>query len=135
MKYKKSYKGLIIWIILFFAIMVGIGFLPLSDSELYLRITTNVCTISISILTYIIYKTQNIYWYNGIDYNEALKISPEQRKLYALKHFKRFLTLSVIILMFSIIMHITSQNSWIDFVVGMLGLIITAISTIKIKLI
>ena len=115
--------------------MVGIGFLPLSDSELYLRITTNVCTISISILTYIIYKTQNIYWYNGIDYNEALKISPEQRKLYALKHFKRFLTLSVIILMFSIIMHITSQNSWIDFVVGMLGLIITAISTIKIKLI
>ena len=134
MKYKKSYKGLIICIILFFVIMIGIVFLPLSDSGLYLRITTNVCMISLSVLTFIIYKTQYIYWYNGIEYAEALKLSPEKRKSFALKYFKRFFILSVIIFLFSIVMHITSQNSWIDFIVAMLGLIIIAISTIKIKL-
>lgn len=134
MKYKKSYKGLFIWFICFLAAMIGTVFIPLSDSNIYLRIIINICTFSMASLTFIIYKTQNIYWLNGIDYKEALNVKPVERKQFAWKHFKYFLILAIIILIFSIIMHITSQNPWIDFIVGMSGLIITALSTIKIKL-
>lgn len=134
MEYKRSYKGFVIWVILFLAVMIGSIFIPLTDIEMHLRIDTNICTIMITLLTFIIYKTQNIYWFNGIEYEEALKAGESRRKAYAFKHFKYFSVLSIIVLVFSIIMYITSQSPWIDFIIGMLGLIITAISTIKIKL-
>ncbi len=76
MEYRKTYQGFILWMIGFIIASIGAAFLPFKE-DLLIRITLNICTIGAAILTYIIYKTEYIYWYNGTSYEEAKNAGSE----------------------------------------------------------
>ena len=90
MELKKSYKGFIIWMLGFCTICFGTVFLPVKDTGILLRIIDNICTIGITVLAFIIYKTEYVYWYNGTTYEEAVKAGSEKRNAFAWQHMKRF---------------------------------------------
>jgi uncharacterized membrane protein len=134
MELKKTYKGLLIWLMFFLVACFGVAFLPLGDGILMGRIVCNICTIGMAILTYMIYYTGYIYWYNGVSYEAAVKAGEERRKAYAWKHFKRFGIFAVNFLCFSIVAHLLPINFAIDIVLLLVGLVAVAISTINIEL-
>lgn len=134
MEYKNSYKGFILWLISFLVLFFIIPFLPISNIALITRIALNFMTLYIALLSYIIYKTEYIYWYNGISYKQALEAGSKRRKLYAYQHFYLFGRFAVFFLAFSIQCHITSKHYGFDIALATIGLVITALSTMKIKL-
>lgn len=134
MELKKSYKGFFIWIIVFFISMISIALLSIEDISLMIKIIFNMISIEISILTYIIYKTEYIYWYSGLNYEDALNASSDRRKEYGYRHFKIFIRYTVIVFIYSIIAYYLVIPYWIDILIFVFGMIITAISTMGIKL-
>ena len=88
--YKKSYTGFVIWLIGFCVLTVGACFLPNLSTQLTLAVVDNACTIGIFILTFLIYQTEYVYWYNGTSYEDAKAAGSERRKAFALAHMKRF---------------------------------------------
>lgn len=130
---KKSYKGFILWIVVFMS-----GFLPLTNipatGDMLTRMSLIYCGIMIVLLSYIIYRTDKIYWYNGISFEDAEKATVEQRAAYARSHLKAFLLFMLIYSIFTVITGFMKITSLVDILFFSVGLIITAISTIKIKL-
>ena len=57
--------------------------LPKMDSHLQIVIYMNIVVISIFVLSLIIYLTENVYWYNGVEFSEALEAGTEKRKAIA----------------------------------------------------
>ena len=134
MELKKSYKGFVIWMIGFLVCCVGFVFLKIDDAALITRIIMNVMTLSMALLTYMIYRNGYVYWYTGITYEDAVKVSEERRKAYALKHWKLFGIFAVIYFVFSVVMHLLKMSLWIDILVCTMGLIVIAVRTIWYKL-
>lgn len=134
MKLKKSYKGFVIWLVLFCVVTVGTSFLPIHDNGVITRIVYNICVWEITLLAYIIYKTEYVYWYNGTSYEEAVKAGSERRQKYAWMHLKRFVLFSIVFSLFSILANIFLLSFWVDTVVFFVGFVGVAISTIWIKL-
>lgn len=134
MELKKSYKGFVIWFIGFVLISFSMAFLPISDSELLSRIVFNVVSLSLVVLSYIIYKTEYIYWYNGTSYEEAVKAGTERRKAFGRKHFNRFKTFAIVFFIYSVLAQSLNVSFWIDLLLFGVGIVATAISTIKFKL-
>lgn len=131
---KKSYKGFMIWMICFLVCCFGSAFLGIDDAALLTRVIMNVMTLSMAVLTYMIYRNGYIYWYTGITYEEAAAVSPERRKEYAYKHWKLFGIFAVAYLVFTILMHLLQMGFWVDIVVCTIGLIVVAVRTIWYKL-
>lgn len=134
MEYEKSYKGFVIWIILFCGTMIAPGFLPIGNGDIVVRLMSNVCTFGVAILTFIIYRNEKIYWYNGTTYEEALSAGSDRRKAFAWKHFLRFGMFALVFLIYSVIAQLAGIRSMIDFVVLTIGLVGVAFTTIGIKL-
>lgn len=134
MELKKSYKGFIIWLIVFCVCMFGCAFLPIKDSDIVGRIVLNVCVIAMALLAFIIYKTGYVYWYNGTTYEEALEAGAERRKNFAWKHFRDFGLFALAFLVFSVIAQILNIGLWNDIVIATVGIIVVAIGTIRFKL-
>lgn len=134
MEYKKSYKGFIAWMIGFFAVMFALPLLPVEDEGTMVRIVCSVCMLAIALLTYIIYFTGYVYWYNGVTYEDALRAGDARRKAYALAHARRIGAFAAGLVVFSLLMHLLGASFWIDFAVATLGLIGVVISTIGIRL-
>ncbi len=133
MVYKKSYLGIILWFIGYMVTMGIVIALPIKG-DLIFRVTYNWMTMGIAVLALIIYLTGNVYWYNGISYEDACKVGHERRKLYALKHLISFGVFAIIFLIFSIVMHILKVDELVDLVVAAVGIVVVAISTIRYKL-
>lgn len=134
-EYKKNYKPLAVFFIFLITALFAGGILVgkvFPDSSM--RITMIILHVAIPVLTFIIYKTGYVYWYNGVSFEDAEKASEEQRKSYAKTHLKRFCISSAIFLVFTIISILAGLPQWLDFTVGTLALIVTAISTVNIKL-
>ena len=134
MELKKSYKGFVVWMICFLVCCFGGAFLGIENAALATRITMNVMMLSIAILTYMIYRNGYIYWYTGITYEEAARVSEERRKACAYKHWKLFGTFAGVYLVFSVLMHLLQVGFWVDILVGTLGLVVVAVRTIWFKL-
>ncbi len=134
MPYKKSYVGFIVWLIIISILCMIPCFLPIEDDDLKLRLVYNIGSLGIAALTWIIYKTGFIYWYNGISYFEALRVGAARRQAYARKHFSRFRFFAMAFLIFSIIAQLLHGSYWIDTVVFTVGILLTAVSTIRIAL-
>ncbi|MCI5951183.1 MAG: hypothetical protein MRZ63_02565 [Anaerostipes sp.] len=133
MEYRKTYQGFILWMIGFIIASIGAAFLPFKE-DLLIRITLNICTIGAAILTYIIYKTEYIYWYNGTSYEEAKNAGSERRKQFAWRHLKRFGLFAIAFFLFSVFAQVCRLSFWIDFWILCLGILATAISTIRFQL-
>ncbi len=133
-EYPKSYKGLVIWLVLFLASVFFIPAIPVkTDTEMSVLIINNLMAVFIAILTYMIYRNEKIYWYNGIEYEDAKKASSEQRKDYAWRHFKRFAIFAAANFIYSLIAYITPIPYGFSIAVTAIGICAIAISTINIK--
>ena len=91
-------------------------------------------TIGMALLTWIIYKNEKIYWYTGLSYEDARKAGSEQRKEYAMKHFKRFGIFAGIYLVYSIIALLFDIPIGVSITIVLIGLVGVALSTMNIKL-
>lgn len=134
MEYKKSYLGFWLWLLAMCALSFMCAFLPEMDEQIMIAIIDNIMTSSCFVLTVIVYLTENIYWYNGTSYEDALNAGKERRKKFALAHMKRFGIFAGVFLLYSVISILLGIPYGVDIVVVVAGLVITAISTVKIKL-
>ena len=134
MELKKSYKGFLIWMLIFVVTMFGCAFLPIESGAVLTRIVMNVCVLNIVLLAFIIYKTEYVYWYNGTEYEQAIEAGSERRKEFAWKHLKRFGMFAAIFLVFSVVAQLLQIPYGVDVTVASVGMVGTAISTIGIKL-
>ena len=132
--YKKSKTGFEIWHIGFCVLTVGACFLPNLSTQLTLAVVDNACTIGIFILTFLIYQTEYVYWYNGTSYEEAKAAGSERRKAFALAHMKRFGYLALIFLAYSVVSLMVGIPYGFDVAIACAGILIVALSTLKIKL-
>ena len=134
MEYKKSYKGFVLWMVLFIASLFGCAFVPTEDTNLMTLLVDNIMTIGMAILTGIIYKNEKIYWYTGLSYEDAKQASSRQRKKYAMQHFKRFGIFAGIYLTYSIMAYFFAMPIGLSITIVLFGLVGVAISTMNIKL-
>ncbi len=132
-EYKKSYKGLIIWLICFIAAYVGVMLLA-HDSRRATLATMDVLTISVAVLSGMIFLNEKIYWYTGVTFEAAEKLSSAERKAYAWKYFVRFLAVAVGYIIFSVPAFVFRLPEWLTITVGCAAVIIAALSTINIKI-
>ena len=133
MEYKKSYTGLVLWLIVFLVLCFGVLLLPVEGMAM-MRLTIQLCSLGMAALALIVYLNGQVYWYNGISYEEARDAGEERRKKYAWQHVKAFGIFAILGLLFSAVMQLMHISEWVDFVVLTIGLIAVAISTIRFKL-
>lgn len=132
--YRKSYKGFVIWLIGFLALMLAICFLPVDNSAVITRLLANLCTLGMAHLTWLIWRTESVYWYNGVSFEEAEQAGSERRKTYALRHFRLFRLYALIALGISLVAHLLHLPWWIDFTLMCGGLVAAAFRTMAYKL-
>lgn len=134
-EYKKSYRGFVVFFITFLALIIGGALLSAEFfADHTCRIVIDLVCICMAALTFIIYKYDKIYWYNGIEFEEGEKAGKERRDAYTKAHFRIFSIYALCVLAFSTINVLLSVNQWVDFAVGTVGLCTAAIFTVKIKL-
>lgn len=133
-EYRKSYLGLVLWLIAFCMAETSCFFLPINEIKMQLAFFDNIMTVSLFLLTYIIYKTEYVYWYNGTEFTAAKEAGKERRKRFAAEHMKRFGYFTLTFFIYTIISYLLKFPYGIDISMVVIGTIAAAISTVKIKL-
>lgn len=133
MELKKTYKGCILWMAGLVAVSVGVVFLPVS-TVVMIRMINNCCSLGITLVAYIIYKTEYVYWYSGTSYEEAVKAGSDRRKMFAWQHLRCFGIFSLAFLIYSIAGHLLHISYWIDIAVLLIGIVVAAFLTFRYKL-
>ena len=134
MELKKSYTGFVVWMIVFTAGLMSFALLPTEDGGLLTRGIMNWTTAAMAYLTWHVWRTEQIYWYTGVSYEEAEAAGSERRKRYAWRHFRIFGGFALGMLAFSCAMHLLGLPWWVDILVGGVGLCAAAFCTMPIKL-
>lgn len=133
--YKKSYKGFIVLMAAFVILLFLLSFITDVDADFITIIICNLTNIWMVLLTWIIYRTEKIYWYTGIAYEEAARTSSENRKRYAIRHFRRFAIYAVVFILYSAFAFLCNISLIVSSMIETIGIVAVAISTINIKLI
>lgn len=131
---KKSYTGFILWLMIFVAAMLCVSLIPTEDWQLLMRLIILLMAWGIAALAFIIWRTEQVYWYNGITYEEAEAAGSERRKDYAWRHLKVFGIYALSISVFVWVIQMLGASAWIDFTIGTVGLIVAGCCTMPIKL-
>lgn len=131
---KKSYTGFIVWMFLFIGILFSLSFLPVEDESIMIRAIFVFTSLAIAGMMLLIYFTEQVYWINGVTYEQAVEAGSARRKAFALRHLVRFGICTAIYLLFAVVGQIIGWPFWIDIIVFTVGVIATAISTIGITL-
>lgn len=134
MELKKSYKGFVWFMVAYIAGMFLIAFIPTEDGGLITRLICAEAALGVAVLAYIVYRTEYVYWYNGTTYEEAAAAGSERRKAFAKKHLDRFAACAALCVLYSAAAHAMGWPFWIDLIVSGVGVVVAAISTIRIKL-
>lgn len=132
--YRKSYTGFIVWLIVFVIAMLAICFLPVDDDAILTRLLQNLCTIGMAQLTWMIWRNERVYWYNGVSFEDAQKAGSERRKEYAFRHFRLFGGYALVALAVTMAAHLARLPWWVDFTFICVGMIAAAFRTMKYKL-
>ena len=133
MEYKKSYRGFVLWLLGFTAAV----FLPLllrADAAVTLRLVLNLTSVGVAVLAWIIWRTESVYWINGTTFEQARDAGSERRRAFAAAHLRAFARFAAGYALFSAFMQLRHFSYTIDIIVFNVGLIATAVSTIRIKL-
>ncbi len=135
---KKSYKLFMLWIVFLFIILFGGGYLteeyfPNTSISFSVKFEIILLNVALIFLFYIMYKTERIYWINGMSYEKAKSMTSEQRKKYALEHLKLFFKGTIISFVYCIISYFLKISTIIDILVMTSIIIISAIRSISIK--
>lgn len=137
MKYQKSYRGLLIWFVVFLLGSCGLCFILskcITDSTIVNRVILFAIFIFLDALMFIIYKTESVYWINGgPDFETAKQASSERRKTYARKHLRIFLAATGIFTIYLVISTVCHLSSWLDILAFCITLIAAAFRTIPIQ--
>ena len=131
---KKSYTGFILWIVLYLGILFSMAFLPIENDGVMIRLILSFTALAVTGMMLIIYISEQVYWINGVTYEQAVDAGSERRKLFARRHLVRFGIFTAIYVLFAVVGQIIGIPFWIDIVVFTLGMIAAAISTINIRL-
>lgn len=131
---KKSYRGFVLWMLGFIAGMVLIILLGTEDAALMTRVLLCFTAADVALLAFHVWRTEQVYWYNGTEYEAAVKAGSERRKAFARKHFRIFGWYALVQVIFCCLMHLIGAPWWIDIIVFCVGLCAAAFSTMPIKL-
>ncbi|MBR4080258.1 MAG: hypothetical protein IKK21_00560 [Clostridia bacterium] len=134
MKLKKSYRGFVLWMLGFVAGMAAIILLGTADAALMTRVLLCFTAADVALLAFIVWRTEQIYWYNGTEYEEAVKAGRERRRTFAWRHFRTFGGYALGQIIFCGVMHLLGLPWWIDIIVFCVGLCSAAFSTMRIRL-
>ena len=134
MELKKSYRGFVWWMLGYLAGLALSMLLPTEDADLLMRAIFIFTAADVALLAFIVWKTEAVYWYNGTEYEDAVKAGSERRKAFAWRHFRVFGWYALAQTVFCLVMHLIGAPFWIDIVVFCVGLSAAAFSTIPIKL-
>lgn len=131
---KKSYKGFALWMIGFVAVVLAVSLLPIEDNELLVRIVNNLCTAGIEVLMLLIYKTEKVFWINGVSYEEAVEAGSDRRRAYAWRYVKIFGILTAAFFLYSLIAQILHLPWGIDVALVIVALTVCALYTMRFHL-
>lgn len=131
---KKSYKGLVWGLAVFLLLMLATGFLPVKDEQLPMRLISLVLAWFMAWLTFHVWRTEQVYWYNGTSYEEAEAAGSERRKAFAWKHLRIFVLLAMGLTALSCAATLLGWSAYVDFAAATVGLTVGAVMTISIKL-
>jgi hypothetical protein len=135
-EYKKSYTGFLIILLLYLIA----AFFPIFIPAIHDRpgaVTAWMCfatAVFVFITVFYIYKSEKLYLFSGVTYEQAAKLSPEQRRNYAYLHVKKFLPATVILIAYSVLAYIAKLPDAVNIVVLCFVLVAAAFSTMKIKM-
>ncbi len=134
-EYKKTYKPLILWLILFplIAIVIPLRFINASEKILALALMT-ISLVAIYLLMLLIYKGEYVYWINGgPSFEEARQAGSEKRREYARAHLDIFLKYTLLGLIYLPVSLILNFSMWIDILFIFMLIVIAALKTVGIK--
>ena len=135
MEYRKSYRGLALWLAGYTASVFSPLLLPEgTDAGLVLRLVQNLTSVGIVVLLWIIWRTESVYWINGVTFEQARDAGSERRRAFALAHLKPFGLFALGYAVFSAFTQLQGYGFVIDIAVFTAGIIAVAISTIRIRL-
>ena len=134
MELKKSYKGFLIWLLIYLGLLFLIAFLPVEDTAFSVRILLNMSNIMFLALLWMIRKTGYIYWFTEFSYDDARRIEEDKRKAYAQDMMNIFLRFFVFYLVFSAMMAVFSLSYWYDIVIFCITMILTVFLTNRVKI-
>ena len=132
--YKKSYKGFVVGLIVFLALMVGIILIPAENEQLPMRLIMLLMVWYMAALSFHVWRTEQVYWYNGTTFEDAEAAGSERRKEFAWRHFRIFGMFALLMTVLSCAAQLLGWSAWIDFTVGTVGICVAACMTIPIKL-
>lgn len=134
MEYRKSYKGLVLWLLGFTAVMCAPMLLETEDGGLLTRLSLNLTSLGIVALMAIIWRTESAYWINGVTFEQARDAGSARRRAFAMAHLRAFGRFAAGFALFSVIMQARGVHFAADIVVFCVGIVATAIGTIRIRL-
>ena len=131
---KKSYAGFMVWLVLYVGAMLGIVLLPAEDINLQLRLLMLLTAWWMAGLAFHVWRTEQIYWYNGTEYDAAVAAGSQRRKTFAWRYLRIFGILALVVTAVAAVTGLLGWSAWIDLTVCTVGLIAAAICTTKIRL-
>ena len=131
---KKSYTGFVLGLLGYVAALLLIALIPKADEQSYMRLIMLVTVWYMAWLSFHVWRTEQVYWYNGTSYEEAVAAGRERRKEFARKHLVIMGGLALLMTAASCVTMLLNLSAWIDFSLGTVGLIVASIRTVPIKL-
>ena len=132
--YKKSYKGFVIGLFAYLALLLGIALIPGVEAETAIRLIMLLTVWYMAALSFQVWRTEQIYWYNGTTFEDAEAAGSQRRKEFAWRHFRIFGRFALIHTAVALAVLLLGWSAWIDFTVGTVGVCVAACMTIPIKL-
>ena len=134
-EYRKSYKGLVLWLVGYMALSLAPALLPEgTDPGIEIRLVLALTAAAVAGLMAIIWKTESVYWINGTSFEQARDAGSDRRREFAAAHLRVFGRFALGYVVFSAIMQWRGVTWGVDLAVFCVGLIGAAIGTLKVKL-
>ena len=131
---KKSYTGFVLGLLVYVAALMSLALIPEVDEHSVMRLIMLMTVWYMAWLSFHIWRTEQIYWYNGTTYEDAVNAGSDRRKAFAWQHFRLFVFFALLQTLLSCAACLLGWSEWIDFTFGTVGTIVTACRTIPIKL-
>jgi hypothetical protein len=132
--YEKSYKGFVVGLLVYFVLLMSLAFIPGVNEQLAMRLIMLLTVWYMAALSFHVWRTEQVYWYNGTSFEDAEAAGSERRKEFAWRHFRIFGMFALLMTVLSCAMQLLGWSAWIDFTVGTVGICVACFMTIPIKL-
>lgn len=132
--YRKSYKGFVIGLFAYLALLLGMAFIPAVTANTAMRLIMLLTVWYMAALSFQVWRTEQVYWYNGTTFEVAEAAGSQRRKDFAWRHFRIFGRFALIHTAVALAVLLLGWSAWIDFAVGTVGICVACFLTIPIKL-